>query len=205
MIKKKKMKTIKINPKKISELEIKDIAAQFKRGFVVAYPTDTIYGLGCIATDVKAIAKIFRMKKRSKNKPLLILAGSLTMLKKYCYINKKQSDYLKKIWLKGGKPVSVVLQSRGILPAALSGGADGIAARLPKNDFLIKIIRKAGAPIISTSLNISGREYKENVNGLEKYFGKNNPDLAIDAGVLKGKPSRLVDASDVENVKVLRK
>lgn len=186
-------------------MEIEDIAAQFQRGLVVAYPTDTIYGLGCIAADEQAIARIFKMKKRAKNKPLLILTSSLTMLKKYCHINKKQSDYLKKIWRESGKPVSVVLRSRKILPAALSGGTDSIAVRLPKSDFLIKIIRKINAPIVSTSLNISGKEYKENVNDLEKYFGKDSPDAIIDAGVLKGKPSKLIDVRDVKKIKVLRK
>lgn len=199
------MKIVKINLKKINKLGIEDIAAQFQRGLVVAYPTDTIYGLGCIVADAKAIAKIFRIKKRAKNKPLLILASSLTMLKKYCRINKQQNDYLKTIWQVKGKPVSAVLKSKKTLPAALSGGMDSIAARLPKSDFLIKIIRKINAPIVSTSLNISGKEHQENVNGLEKYFGKDKPDLIIDAGVLKGKPSKLIDVRDVKKIKVLRK
>lgn len=198
------MKKIKINLKKISNKEIKDIAACFARGCIAAYPTDTIYGLGCIATDEKAVERIFKIKKRAKNKPMLILASSLAMLKKYCSVNKAQNEYLKNV-RREIKPVSIVLKSKSNLPNILAGGAGSIAVRLPKNDFLIKIIRKIGAPIVSTSLNKSGKEPKTDINGLEKYFGKNKPDLAVDAGIIKSKPSKLIDIRNIKNVKVLRK
>lgn len=198
------MKILRIDQKKISNKEINNITAQFKRGLVIAYPTDTIYGLGCLAINEKAVEKIFKIKKRAKNKPMLILVGSLAMLKKYCCVNKSQNEYLKKIW-SGTKSVSVVLKSKSNLPNTLTGGAGSIAVRLPKNDFLVKIIKKIGAPIVSTSLNKSGKEPKTDVADLEKYFGKNSPGAIIDAGFLKGKPSKLVDLRDVYNAKILRK
>lgn len=200
-----KMEKLKINLKKIKNKEIADIAAHFERGLVVAYPSDTIYGLGCDAANKTAINRIYKIKKRSRKKPLLILVGSLAMLKKYFYVNKRQYEYVKNLWQGKARPTSVILDSRGILPQELSEGTGVIAVRLPKSEFLIKIIKRIGAPLVSTSLNKSGQEPKEDVSNLEKYFGKEKPDLVIDAGILKGKPSRLIDIRDVENIKILRK
>lgn len=196
------MKKIKIDLDNITKEEINTIAAYFKFGKVIAYPTDTIYGLGCLATDKKAINKIYKIKQRSKNKPLLILASSYAMLKKYCYINKLQYEYLKNIW---PSPISVVLKKKKILPEALSGGINSVAVRLSKSDFLIKIIRRVGKPIVSTSLNISGHENIVNVDNLEEYFRNLPPDLLINMGALKGKPSELIDIRDINHVKILRK
>ncbi|MDP2830523.1 MAG: L-threonylcarbamoyladenylate synthase, partial [bacterium] len=193
------MKKINIKLNKITEEDYILIINYFKQGKIVVYPTDTIYGLGCLATDKKAIEKIYRMKKRAKNKPLLILASSLSMLKKYCYVNKPRNDFLKKLWLENKKPVSAVLKSKKILPETLTAGQDSIAVRLPRNDFLIKIIKKIGAPIVSTSLNKSGKESKKDVGDLEKYFDREKPDLVVDSGILKGKPSKLVDIREMGN------
>ncbi len=196
------MKKIKINLDKFNKKEVDLIADYLLKGKVIAYPTDTIYGLGCLATDKKAIEMIYKIKKRSRNKPLLILVSSITMLKKYCYVNKLQYEYLKNIW---PSPISAILKKKKILPEALTGGMKGVAVRLPKSDFLIKIIRRVGKPIVSTSINISGRKSLTDVDNIEKYFGANKPDLVIDAGKPRRlKSSKLIDLRDVDDIKVLR-
>ncbi|MFA6106393.1 MAG: L-threonylcarbamoyladenylate synthase [Patescibacteria group bacterium] len=197
------MERIKINFKSPGKKEIDLIVNFLNQGKVIAYPTDTVYGLGCLATDAKAVRKIFKIKKREKKKPLLILVKSLAMAKKYCRINKKQDEYLKMAWSRS-VPLSVVLESRGNLPRILRGGGRSIAVRLPKNDFLIKIIKKTGAPLVSTSLNLSGEPLIKDVSETEKIFKQYRPDLVIDAGELKAKPSRLVDLRDINHVKILR-
>ncbi len=196
------MKKIKVNINKITKEQIDVIIEHLQQGKVIAYPTDTIYGLGCLATDKKAIKMIYKIKQRNKSTPLLILVGSYTMLKKYCYVNKLQYEYLKNIW---PSPISAILRKRKTLPEALTGGMKSVAVRLPKNKFLIKIIKRAGKPIVSTSINISGRKSLTDVDNIEKYFGAEKPDLVVDAGELKGKPSRLIDVRDVDDIKILRK
>jgi L-threonylcarbamoyladenylate synthase len=209
------MKIIKIDLKKISRTEVNLIIDYLRQGKVVIYPTDTIYGLGCIATDKKAINKIYKIKKRNKKKPLLILVSSLAMLKRHCYVSRKQEEYLRKVWNNLPQPllgkegsfraVSVILKSRGLLPRNLTGGTDSIAVRLPRNKLLIKIIRQINTPIVSTSLNISGKKNLSNISKIDTYFSRIKPDLAIDVGNLAKKPSKLIDLRDLNNIKVLRK
>ena len=201
------MQHLKINPKNIKPEEIEMIVDYFLRGKTVVYPTDTVYGIGGIATDKKVINKIYQIKNRDKNKPLLILVKSFGMLRKYCYLNNKQERYIKQnIYSEiNTRPTSIILKTRGILPIELNGGKDSIAIRLPKHNFLGMILKKVSLPIISTSLNISGQELLVDVENIENYFAKHQPDLIVDAGKLKAKPSRLIDLRDINNIQVIRK
>jgi L-threonylcarbamoyladenylate synthase len=196
------MQTIKINLNKIIQTDIDLVVDYLKRGQVIAYPTDTVCGLGCDAGNAEAIKKINKIKEEKTNKPLLVLMSDFKMLQKYCFFNQEQEKYLRDVW---PGPVTVILKRKPILPAELTGGQNSLAVRLPDNDFLIKIISGAGFPIVSTSLNKKGEKPLTNVENLEKYF-KYLPDLVIDAGECKRtKPSKLIDLRDMKNIKVLRK
>lgn len=204
------MKIIKINLNKIKKEQIDTIVDYLKRGKIIAYPTDTIYGLGCDATNKKAINKIYKIKNRDKKFPLLILVGSFCMLRKYCYLNKKQYEFIKNIRNNSRKPTSVILKSRGILPPELTGGLDSIAVRLPadlpKSDFLIRIIRGVNKPVVSTSLNISGQKPISNIYNIKKHFNQSKLDLVVDTGAVRRvKPSRVVDLREAGKIKVVRK
>jgi L-threonylcarbamoyladenylate synthase len=205
------MQIIKINPKKIKPEQINLIVDFLKRGKVIAYPTDTIYGLGCDAGNEKAIRKIVKIKNKEK-KAILVLISDFKMLKRYCVVNINQEKYLKKIWFTrrsfsegGHKPVTVILKKRLNLPDILTAGQETLAVRLPASEFLIRMISMFGRPVVSTSLNKTGEKPLNNVKNLSKYFNV-LPDLVIDAGKCGNtKPSRLIDLRDVKNIKVLRK
>ena len=196
------MEIIKINPNDISREQIDIIVNFLNNGKVIAYPTDTIYGLGCDARNVKAVNKIYSIKEREKKKPMIILAASIAMVKRYCYVTKKQEEYLGKIW---PGSVTVILKSKKLLAGILAGSEGTQSVRLPDNDFLLKIIKQLKAPIVSTSLNKSGEEPVKEIKDIEKYFSGSKPDLIIDGGKLGGKPSRVVDIRDMDNINVLRK
>jgi len=197
------METIKINLSKIKKEEINLIVDFFKSGKTVVYPTDTIYGIGCEATNQKAVNKIFKIKKRSKTQSLLVLVSSISMLKKYTYVSKKQEEYLKKIW---PGPVTVILKYRGILAKNVASREESLAVRLPKSKFLTKIIREVGTPIVSTSINISGKESILDPGKIENEFRKEKPDIIINAGILqKKKPSKIIDIRNIDNKIILRK
>jgi len=200
------MDVIRIKLNKITDEQIDLIVDYLKQGKVMAYPTDTIYGLGCDCRNVEAINRIHKIKSEKNNKASLVLISDFKMLKKYCFTNLQQMDYLKKIWsTSAARPVTVILKRRPILPEELTGGLNSLAVRLPKNGFLIKIIEQAGFPLVSTSLNKKGEKALEQVDKLDCYF-KYLPDLVIDAGpARRTKPSKLVDIRDIKNIKILRK
>lgn len=195
---------LKINQQKITSADLALIIKSLNRGEVIVYPTDTIYGLGCVASDVKAIKKIKLIKKRDANKPLLILVSSLYMAKKYCFVSKKQEEILKELWT-SKRPTSVILRHRNLLPKELIPKHEGIAVRLPKSDFLRKMIRTAGTPIVSTSFNVSGEPVWNQVAFLaDKKLTKADPDLIIDGGELNNKASKIIDLTG-DVIKVIRK
>lgn len=202
------MNYIKVNPKKINSAVINLIADSLYLGRVLILPTDTIYGFSCLANMVKPIKKIYRLKKRDSKKPLLVLVDSLRMAGEYVEISPEQRKILKEIWSKNQPPTTVILKNKNKLPKELTRNSDGLAIRLPKSNFLIKIIRKAACPLVSTSLNLSGERTIDDLSKLDYYFPKKNnrPDLIIDAGrTRKRKSSRLIDLRSVEKPVVIRK
>lgn len=197
------MKILKINPKKISQEEIDLIVDYFNNGKTVVLPTDTIYAIHAIATNQKAVERIFKAKGRGKEKPMLILVKSWCMVKEYCFVSAKQDRYLRTLW---PGPISVILKKRDGIPDVVTAGNDSVAVRMPDNDLLISIIKKINLPLVSTSVNKSGQASLSDVNEIKNHFNENEIDLVVDIGKNKNKkPSRLIDARDVENIKILRK
>lgn len=212
------MKKLKINLKDYTKQDIDAIVASLMRGEVIAYPTDTVYGLGCIATNRTAVKRIHKIKRRDSGKPLLVLIKSYCMLNDLCKITTKQEKYIRSIWppttRSAGnpeykhkkKPTTFILRSKGVLPKEILGVAGSLALRLPKNDFLITILKRINAPLVSTSLNMSGKKNIETMDKIEDYFTIYKPDLVVDAGRLpKKKPSSIIDIRDIDDVKILRK
>lgn len=212
------MEKIKIDINNYKKEEIDIIANSLIKGEVVAYPTDTVYGLGCIATNRVAVKRIHKIKRRDSGKPLLVLIKSYSMLHDLCKISAKQEKYIRSVWPPSARiaqnpdlshkkrPTTFILRSKGLLPREILGVSNSLAVRLPKNDFLITILKKINAPLVSTSLNISGKKQIEDLNDIESYFTIYKPDLIIDAGKLKKqRPSSVVDIRDLEDIKILRK
>lgn len=154
-------------------------------------PTDTVYGLVCAAGDKKAISRIYKIKKRPKNKLLPIFVKDIKMAKKFVKINLEQEKFLKKAW---PGAVTVVIEKKKN------------ALRVPDNKFLIDLIKRAG-PLAETSANISGCPSTIKIGEVLRYFKgrKYQPDVVLDAGDLKlAKPSQVVDLTG-SKPKVLRK
>ncbi len=202
------MTHVEIKPTRIKPAIVDLVVGSLQIGQVVVLPTDTIYGLSCLADKTRSIKKIYHLKKRDPKKPILILVRDLAMAKRYVFISKKQEKLLKMYWSKTAIPTTVILKNRHNLPKELTRGVEGLAVRLPKSKFLIKILEKVDCPIISTSLNLSGKKDIIDLHRLHVYFPKKNnrPDLIIDAGPSpKQKPSRLVNLLNEDKPIVIRK
>lgn len=200
------MEYLKINPRKTNISSIKIILSALLKKEVVVLPTDTIYGLSCLASSLAAIKHIYKIKKRNRNKPLIILVSSLAMLKKYAFVSSGQLDFLKENWLKSKRPTTVILRSRKNLPSETSSRETSLAVRLPKSIFLIKIIKKIGEPIVSTSLNLSHEDNLLDLKFLPNYFTKEKYiKLVVDTGpCLRKKASRLIDLRQIKHPVILR-
>lgn len=202
------MLSLKLNLKNITPTSIKFIAGFLKKGGLLVLPTDTIYGFSCLANNSEAIEKIKKIKGNEKNKPLTILISDLTMLKKYVYISNDQEKKLNKIWLKKSRPTTVILRHRSKLPAVLTGQSNGLAARLPKLDFLIKILKEVNCPLVSTSLNLSGQEIISNPKDIIKFFPTHpkQPDLVVNTGICRRRrASKILDLREGSQLLILRK
>ncbi len=122
-------------------------------GKTILYPTDTVWGIGCDATNSVAISEIYQLKKREESKSLIVLVSSLHMLKKYVKVSKKVQEILKN----NTKPTTIIYQNPKGLPKNAIAKDNTIAIRVVQDDFCRKLIKKFKKPIISTSANISGK------------------------------------------------
>lgn len=202
------MKILRVKLDKLEPAALKFTAGSLRQGQVAVLPTDTIYGLSCRADDARALKKIYRLKKRNKNKPFLILVSDLKMLKKYASYSESQARELNEIWLVSSRPTTVILKNKSRLPKELISASQGLAVRLPKSVFLIKIIKELGCPLVSTSVNLSGEPSLIKVTEIINLFKdkKYQPDLIVSAGQSqKKKLSRLIDLRDIRKLKILRK
>lgn len=200
------MKYIKLDSVKASREVIKTTADYLRSGKIVLLPSDTVYGLSVRADKALAIKKLREFKGREDDKPLLILISSLAMLKKYFYITASQAQYLRKVWLNSTRPTTVILRDRKLLPRDLNQQENGLAVRLPKSDFLIKIIRCLKVPLVSTSANLSGLKPISDPADTTQSLGLKQPQLIIDGGKCRQvKASKLIDLRDYPQIKILRK
>ncbi len=137
------------------ENDIEKSLKVLEEGGTLLYPTDTIWGVGCDATNTKAVEKIYHIKSRAEAKSLIILIDHIDKLPTYiAKVPDITSDLLESIT----NPVTIIYSNaRKLAPNVIA--ADGtIAIRIVKDDFCAELIRRFGKPIVSTSANISGFE-----------------------------------------------
>ncbi|MBN2478491.1 threonylcarbamoyl-AMP synthase [Candidatus Micrarchaeota archaeon] len=167
--------------------KIEEAVKILKKGGIIVYPTDTLYGIGGNALDESVVNRIYQIKDRTRKKALSVLMKDIKMIKKYCFVNKKQEAVLKK-HLPG--PFTFLLRAKEKISATEN---DRLGVRIP--DFWItkKIMEKIRFPLITTSANISGRKDPHNSSDVSiKILGK--VDYFVDWGPTKYRgPSTVVD------------
>jgi len=167
-----------------------------RAGGMVAFPTDTVYGLGCLAFDQAAIESIYIAKDRPLEKAIPILIADVEDLDKIADAIPELARRLAFRFWPG--PLTLVLPKRADLPAAVSA-TDTVGVRVPDNNVARTLLRAAG-PIAVTSANLSGRESPRTVNEVAAQLGGRVP-LILDGGETRGGiPSTVVDVSGAEPV-----
>ncbi|BAI61072.1 conserved hypothetical protein [Methanocella paludicola SANAE] len=163
--------------------DIARAAGIVKTGGVIAYPTETVYGIGALATDVGALQRVYQIKNRPLNQPLSIAVSSMEMLKSVAKV--ECEDFILK-FLPG--PVTVILKKNKILPDILTARSKYIGIRWPDNKMALDLINQTG-PIVSTSANLHGE--KDPVRAEEVKIAV---DYVLDGGPCRyGAPSTIVD------------
>lgn len=125
-----------------------------KSGGTILYPTDTIWGIGCDATNVEAIEKIFEIKKREPSKSLIILVESQKRLQDLVDVPEMAWEIMDL----SEKPVTIIYDNPKGLPNELLAEDGSIGIRLVNDDYLKKLIGKLNKPLVSTSANLSGQK-----------------------------------------------
>jgi L-threonylcarbamoyladenylate synthase len=165
------------------EKQIKLAIAILKKGGVVAFPTDTVYGLAANPLNEQAVDRIYKAKKRPRNLPLPLLLAEKSDLLKVASVVPEIAWQLAERFLPGG--LTLVLRKSSWVPATVTAGGDTIAVRVPKHPVPISLIRGLGNPIVGTSANISGRSSPVTAEEVRQQLG-DAVDLIIDGGRCPG-------------------
>lgn len=135
-----------------------------KESRIILYPTDTVWGIGCDATNEEAVKKIFNIKQRDESKSLIILVDSLEMLKQYVdEIPDTINEVLKKFY----KPTTVIYNSPKELAKNVIARDNTVAVRIVQDKFCQKLIQQFGKPIVSTSANMSSKPTPKSFKEIE--------------------------------------
>ena len=185
-----------------------EVVSLLKKGGVIAYPTDTAYGLGASVASISGIKKVFKIKGRERNKPLSVAVASLSQAKEIAEFSNKALKLWRK-FLPGALTVVLPLRPglrRKKIWRLISGGTGTIGLRFPDSLIALAIVKKLGKPITATSANLSGEPALYASEDIEKHFADKRfrPDYIIRSRKLKkGRISTVVDCTGNE-IKILR-
>ncbi|TBR26472.1 MAG: threonylcarbamoyl-AMP synthase [Candidatus Nitrosotenuis sp.] len=148
-------KILKINPARPQISMIRQAARLIRKGETVAFPTETVYGLGADALNPSAVKKIFEAKGRPADNPLIVHIHDKEDLKRLASdIPEITEKIIEKFW---PGPLTIVLKKSKIVPKITTGGLNTVAIRMPKNKIASLLIKKAGVPLAAPSANFFGR------------------------------------------------
>ena len=196
--------------------EIQKALEVLRSGGIILYPTDTVWGIGCDATDPEAVAKIFAIKKREDSKSLVLLASDMDMICRYVKEIPEMAVQLVEV---NDKPMTI------IYPGAVAGEKDCMKAdrhvlayntvaedgtvgiRIPMMDFCQQLVAKLGRPIVSTSANISGEPTPKKFAEISEDI-KSAVDYIVDPSLEKGstgQSSSIIKVGLDYSIEIIRK
>lgn len=174
-----------------------------KKGGIILYPTDTVWGIGCDATNEAAVARIYELKKSENKKSMLVLLDNIDKVSLYI---QKVPEVAWQLFEVADKPLTLILpQARGVADNLVpEEGTLGI--RIPDNDFCRKLIHRLNRPLVSTSANISGQPSPATFSEISKEI-RDGVDFVVDPSVegkSTRKPSSIIKVGLGGEVKILR-
>jgi tRNA threonylcarbamoyl adenosine modification protein (Sua5/YciO/YrdC/YwlC family) len=190
---------LKINPETPQLRLVRVVADSLRQGGVIAYPTDTIYGIGCDIFNRKGVKKIYQIKQRDPRKPFSFICSDLSEVANYAQVSNAAFKIMKR-YLPG--PYTFVLEASRVVPDLLTTKQKTVGIRIPDNPIALQIVRELGHPLVTTSANISGEAIFSDPADIQQKLGK-LLDLVVDGGSLSGDPSTVISLVN-DQVEVIR-
>lgn len=185
------------------KLDYKEIGEKIKRGALIIYPTDTVYGIAASIESEEALKHLYEAKTRSFSSPLIALVDSVERISMIAEIGdrKEMIERLSQVFWPGG--LTIILKAKDCVPKIMISGGDTVGVRIPNHEIALQIIRAAGGILATTSANISGEATPNSFEGLSEKI-KEKADIVIDGGVCPiGEASTILDFTK-ESIQILR-
>ncbi len=182
---------IEINPNNPQGRLIRRVVEIMKGGGIIAYPTDTYYGIGCDIMNKKAIQRIYQLKQRSKNQPFSFICSGLKNISHYAKVSNYAYKTMKRL-LPG--PYTFILEGSKLVPKIMLTNRKTAGIRVPDNTTCLSLVKELENPIISTSATMPDGSIIDNPSLLHDFF-QGWIDAVIDGGPVPGKPFTLISLS----------
>jgi len=183
---------LEINPDNPQPRLIAQVARCLQEGGVIAYPTDTTYGIGCSIFNKKGVERIYQVKQRDKRKPFSFICSDLAEVSRYARLTNMAFKAMKRC-LPG--PYTFVLEASREVPDLLTTRQKTVGIRIPDNRICMAIVQQLGAPIVTTSANLTGEEPVGDPYEIQRLFGS-GLDLVVDGGLLTTDVSTVISMID---------
>ena len=183
--------------------EIKKAVEVLRKGGIILYPTDTVWGIGCDATNVEAVEKVYRLKRSEDKHSMLVLCRDADMVVRY--VNKAPGIAFEVMEL-SDKPLTAILPGAVGVAKNLIPEAETLGVRIPQHEFCQALLRKFGRPIVSTSANISGEPAAKRLKDVDEAILK-GVDYVVHPrfeGKPTFKPSSIISFGEGGEVEIIR-
>ncbi|MDN3725010.1 L-threonylcarbamoyladenylate synthase [Aequorivita sp. SDUM287046] len=182
--------------------EIENAYAVLKRGGTILYPTDTVWGIGCDATNPEAVDKVYNLKKRSDTKSMICLVSDFKMLNEYVEnVPEVAYDILKY----AKKPTTIIYDDPIRVAENIIAEDNSLAIRVTKDEFCKKLLQKFRRPLVSTSANISGEQTPKSFTEIDPLILEGVDYIVnLQRDKKSGKPSSIIKLKNDGSVKVIR-
>lgn len=180
---------------------LKIAANIIKKGGIVIFPTETVYGIGTNGLDEEAVKKLYEVKDRPLNKPISLLVSNFDMINQVAKDITEMEYKIMKNFFPG--PLTIILNKKSCVPDILTAKGNTVGIRMPDNEIALKLIELSGVPIATPSANISGRPSGIDIEDIKKDF-EGKVDLFIDSGKSKIRNGSTIVKVEDNEIKILR-
>ncbi len=180
----------------MTDKSLKQAVKLLKSGKVIAFPTETVFGIGALLNKPKAIRKIFKLKKRPRNKPLQVLIATIDQARELGKFTDKALKIAQKNW---PGPYTFIVPKTKKVSKLVTGNSTKVGLRMPNHKTILKLIKECG-PIVATSANLAGEKPALTVKDVEANLPE--IDFIFPGRVKSGKASKVIDLTN--NYKIIR-